>query len=173
MSFTGFLRWRGGWRRRSWCCRGWGEKTKVAKQKNVRTTAISPRRHNATATLRWIYNSFLGRKEWERGGVGREGGGDGECLWSEWGGALTWGSPASQNRQKPPISRRLRAVRRGRRRGSFCELNLLSTNILNNFKMSLHELWFLSLLGPKTGPKSKKICFPLKEKPVKSFWSSN
>lgn len=41
--------------------RGWTEK-KAAKQKNVRTGAISPQPCNAAETLGWIYNSFAGRE---------------------------------------------------------------------------------------------------------------
>lgn len=54
--------------------RGWTEK-KAAKQKNVRTGAISPQPCNAAETLGWIYNSFAGRER--KGGLvkgGLEGG---------------------------------------------------------------------------------------------------
>lgn len=53
--------------------RGWTEK-KAAKQKNVRTGAISPQACNAAETLGWIYNSFAGRG---RKGVVVEGGVEG------------------------------------------------------------------------------------------------
>lgn len=117
------------------------------KRENHSNISSAPQRHcNALMDLQFIpWEKKSGREVvWGGREEEKEGGEGGRRRWrvpliGMWG-ALTWGSPASQNRQKPPISRRLRAVRRGRRRGRFCELKLLSTNILNNFKMSLHEL---------------------------------
>lgn len=82
--------------------RGWTEK-KAAKQKNVRTGAISPQPCNAAETLGWIYNSFAGRER--KGGLvkgGLEGGVEEEVSLIGMGGGRiqTWRPPASQNRQK-------------------------------------------------------------------------
>lgn len=82
--------------------RGWTEK-KAAKQKNVRTGAISPQACNTAETLGWIYNSFAGRG---RKGEVVEGGVEEEVSLIGMGGGRiqTWRPPASQNRQKnPPI----------------------------------------------------------------------
>lgn len=112
--------------------RGWTEK-KAAKQKNVRTGAISPQPCNAAETLGWIYNSFAGRErkgEVVKGGLGEGGGGgvfdrDGRAAHSN-----LETSSFSEQTKNPPIYQRAES------KTSFSELDFISTSVVLNCGMS-------------------------------------
>lgn len=112
----------GGW--------GWTEK-KAAKQKNVRTGAISPQPCNAAETLGWIYNSFAGRErkgEVVKGGLGVE---EEVPLIGMGGGRIqTWRPPASQNRQKK--TKKTPIYQLAESKTSFAELDFVSTSVVPN-----------------------------------------